>query len=206
MYARSNTIQVRQGAMDDAIAMTRDEVWPAIRDMDGCVGLSMMCDRDGNRCIVTTAWQDRAALVSSATGVAPLRQRVRDSFGTGDVDVQEWEIAVLHREHPTSEGACARMTWVRTDPGRADELLDMYRSRLMPRIQAMQGFCSLSMMVDRESGRGVGTVTFADRAALEATREESRRTREEAVVPGVDILDVTEMEVVLAHLRVPETV
>ena len=37
------------GSLDDAIAYMRDDVWPAMQDMDGCVGLSMMCDRERGR-------------------------------------------------------------------------------------------------------------------------------------------------------------
>jgi hypothetical protein len=61
-------------------------------------------------------------------------------------------------------------------------------------------------MIDRDSGRAVGTVSFTDRGSLESSREQSRMLREELASAMVDILDVMEMEVVLAHLRVPETV
>jgi hypothetical protein len=77
----------------------------------------------------------------------------------------------------------------------------------MPRIQEMTGFCSLSLLIDRDSGRAVGTIVFDSRAHLEQTREQARMLREEGVkIMGIDILDVAEMDLVLAHLRVPETV
>ena len=95
---------------------------------------------------------------------------------------------------------------MRTGPGRIDQLLDMYRSTVMPRIQGMPGFCSLSMFIDRDSGRGVGSASFDSRASLEASRQQARDIRESVTAQGVDILDVAEMDVVLAHLRVPETV
>jgi uncharacterized membrane protein len=71
----------------------------------------------------------------------------------------------------------------------------------------MPGFCSLSLLLDRDSGRAVGTVVFDGRAHLEQTREQARALREEGVrLMGIDVLDVAEMDLVLAHLRVPETV
>jgi quinol monooxygenase YgiN len=208
MYARSTTIRGNPGSLDDAIAYMRDEVWPVMQDMDGCVGLSMMCDRETGRCIATSAWADQQAMQASAEHVAPMRRHMMDRFGAGDdLEVQEWEIAVLHREHPAGDGACARITWTRADPGRVDQVLDMYRASLMPRIQEMPGFCSLSLLVDRDGGRAVGTVVLDGRAHLEQTREQARMLREEGVrIMGIDILDVAEMEVALAHLRVPETV
>ncbi|MEX5720776.1 antibiotic biosynthesis monooxygenase [Geodermatophilus maliterrae] len=208
MYARSTTIRGNPGSLDDAIAYMRDEVWPAVQDMDGCIGLSMMCDRETGRCIATSAWEDRQAMQASAERVAPMRRHLMDRFGAGDdLEVQEWEIAVLHREHPAGDGACARITWSRGDPGKADQVLDMYRTSLMPRIQEMPGFCSLSLLIDRDDGRAVGTVVFDGRAHLEESREQARTLREEGVkIMGIDILDVAEMDLVLAHLRVPETV
>jgi len=208
MYARSTPISARPGSLDDAIAYMRDEVWPALRDMDGCVGLSMTCDRETGRCIATSAWQDREAMRASAERVGPMRRSMMERFGAGrDLDVREWEIAVLHRAHTAGDGACARITWSQGDPARADQLLDAYRTSLMPRIEAMPGFCSLSMFLDRDTGRAVGTVVFDGRQHLEETREHARMLREEAVrILGIDVLDVAEMDLVLAHLRVPETV
>ncbi len=49
MYARSTTLMTNPGSIDEAIAYMSDEVWPAMRDMDGCVGLSMMCDRESGK-------------------------------------------------------------------------------------------------------------------------------------------------------------
>jgi quinol monooxygenase YgiN len=208
MYARSTTILGNPGSLDDAIAHVRDEVWPALQDMDGCVGLSMVCDRESGRCIATSAWADQQAMQASADRVAPMRRHLVDRFGTGeDLQVREWEIAVLHREHTAGDGACARITWTRSDPGAVDQVLDMYRTSLMPRIQQFPGFCSLSLLVDRESGHAVGTVVYDGRAHLEETREQARTLREEGVrIMGIDVLDIAEMDLVLAHLRVPETV
>ena len=208
MYARSTTIRANPGSLDDAIAYMHQEVWPAVQDMDGCIGLSMLCDRESGRCIATSAWEDRQAMQASAERVHPMRRHLMDRFGAGDdLEVQEWEIAVLHREHTAGDGACARITWSRGDPDRADQLLDVYRTGLMPRIQEMPGFCSLSLLLDRDSGRAVGTVVFDGRAHLEQTREQARALREEGVrLMGIDVLDVAEMDLVLAHLRVPETV
>ena len=209
MYARSTILMVYPASMDEAIAYMGDEVWPAMRDMHGCIGLSMMCDRESGKYIATSAWEDRQAMQASDEHVHPMREAMVDRFGAGvrEPEVREWEIAVLHREHAAGDGACCRITWIRTDPSRADQLLDMYRANLMPRLQEMRGFCSLSMLVDRDSGRAVGTAVFESRAALEASREQARMLREESVrVMGVDILDVAEMDLVFAHLRVPETV
>ena len=100
-----------------------------------------------------------------------------------------------------------RVTWPRIDPPRLDELLDTFRMGVLPRLEEMDGFCSASMLVDRSQGAAAGTVTFKDRASLERTRDAAAAIRERTSREiGVEFVDVAEFELVLAHLRVPETV
>jgi heme-degrading monooxygenase HmoA len=206
MYARSTTIHADPQSVEDGIAYVRDEVMPAVQKMDGCIGLSMLCDRDDGRCIVTTAWADEQAMRTSAEGVRSLRDREAEIFG-GQPEVQEWEIAVLHRMYETREGACARVIWSRADPDLVDRTVDAYRMSLMPRIEEMPGFCSISLLISRGEGRAVSATVYDTRQSMEETRELSANMRDDfAMSMGVAITEVAEMELVLAHLRVPETV
>jgi quinol monooxygenase YgiN len=206
MYARSTTIQADPQKIDDGLAHVRDTVMPAVQEMDGCVGLSMLADRDSGRCIITTAWADEEAMRSSAEGVRSIRDRAAEAFG-GQPAVQEWEIAVLHRMRDTGDGACARLVWSRAEPDHVDRTLDAYRMNLMPRLEELPGFCSVSLLVGRSEGRAVSAVTYESREAMERSREQATAMREEfATTTGVAITDVAEMDLLLAHLRVPETV
>ncbi len=206
MYARSTTIRGNPQAMDDGIAYVHDKVMPAVQQMDGFVGLSFLADRDSGRCIVATAWQTEEAMRATTDRVGPMRDRLADVLG-GPPEVQTWEIAVLHRAHEAPDGACTRVTWSRTDPANIDRVVDAYRMSLLPRLEEMDGFCSASLMMDRREGRGAGAVTYADRGLLERSRTNATAVREEfAAAMGAQILEVAEFELVLHHLRVPETV
>lgn len=206
MYARSNTARGDPRRTDDAIAYIRDEVLPAVRRMDGNIGLSMLCDRDSGRSIVTSAWESEEAMRASAEHVRPMRERYTGMMGA-QVEVHEWEIAVLHRVHEAPEGACTRVTWTRTDPARVDEVLDAYKMTLLPRLEQMGDFCSASLLVDRREGLGAGAVTLADRQALVDSRPAADANRAEFTrAMGIDVLEVAEFELAVAHLRVPETV
>ncbi|MGY1620241.1 antibiotic biosynthesis monooxygenase [Geodermatophilus sp. SYSU D00691] len=206
MHARSTTIRGNPGAAHEGTAYLRDKALPVLQDMDGFVGLSMLVERETGRFIMTSAWEDEEKMRASAERVHPMRERLVALFG-GEPEVQEWEIAVLHRAHETGDGGCGRVTWTEGDPRDLDRIVDGYKSSLMPKLQEMPGFCSCSLLVDRASGRTVGTVSFADRDALTATRESAARIREEFTrAMGRTVTDVAEMDLVLAHLRVPETV
>ncbi|MGY1731583.1 hypothetical protein ACI798_08675 [Geodermatophilus sp. SYSU D01045] len=206
MYARTTTIHGTTQAIDDAVTYMRDEVMPVVQEMDGFVGLSFLADRGSGRCIVATAWQTEEAMNATADRVRPMRDRVAEVLG-GGAEVRTWEIASLHRLHEAPAGACARVTWLRADPDRVEQLLDTFRMGVLPSLEELDGFCSASLLVDRREGAAAATVTYADRATLERTREAGTAIRERASrESGADIVDVAEFELVLAHLRVPETV
>src|SRR6202161_4640502 len=79
MYARSTTIQAQPSSIDAGVAHVRDEVMPALTQIDGCVGLSLLVDRESGRCIATTAWENEAAMRARAeqprTRAAETRRR-----------------------------------------------------------------------------------------------------------------------------------
>jgi heme-degrading monooxygenase HmoA len=171
--------------------------------LDGCVGLSMLVDRESGRCIVTSSWETREAMEASAEQVRDARGRAGEMLG-GEPQVEEWEVAVMHRVHPTHEGACCRVTWVELQGGDAERLLEDYKREVLPQIEQLEGFCSASLLVDRVTGRGCGSVAFESREAMERTREQSAKIRETGMNLAVRITDVEEFELALAHFRVPE--
>jgi quinol monooxygenase YgiN len=134
MYARSTTTLGNPKMIDDAIAYLRDEVMPAVTAMEGCIGLSMMCDRDSGRCIATSAWQTEEAMHNSESGMHDMRMRYAQMMGS-QPEVQEWEIGVLHRKHTAPEGACCRVIWSRGDPATADNVLETFRMTILPKME-----------------------------------------------------------------------
>lgn len=205
MYARTATVQGDPRAIDDGTAFLRDRVMPAVEGLPGYVGLSLLADRDSGRCIATTSWKDEAAMTGTGEQLRPLRARFAEVLG-GSVELHAWEIALLHRVHEAPDGACVRVTWTRTDPSGLDRLVEAHRTGLLPRLEQLDGFCSASLLVDRREGRAAGSVTHADRMTLERSRTDATAAGEEfAAAVDSPILEVAEFELVLAHLRVPET-
>ena len=205
MYARTTTLRADPATIDAGIAHVQSQVLPAVKDIEGYVGMSMLVDRESGRCIATTAWQSEGAMQNSAEMVKPLRDTAVDNFGAGASEVDTWEIAVVHRDHFAPEGACARITWLSGDADLADRAADIYRMAVLPRVQELAGFCSSSFMINRSTGRAVGTVVFETREHMEASRDAAMGIRAAASSEaGATIDDVAEMDVAFAHLHVPE--
>jgi quinol monooxygenase YgiN len=204
VYARSTTVLAHPDSIDAGVAHVRDEVMPVLQGMDGCIGLSMLVDRTSGNCIVTSAWQTEEAMHASEEQLRPVRERAAEMLG-GRPQIDEWEIAVLHRDHTSAPGACVRATWIQLEPQQADRIVDVYRMGLLPEIQEFDGFCSASLMVDRTSGYAVSSVTFDSREAMMRTRNLAAVLRERgAREASGEIVEVGEFELALAHLRVPE--
>jgi heme-degrading monooxygenase HmoA len=206
VFARTITLDSRPEFMDQGIAYIRDTVFPEVNTVPGCVGLSLVADRSTGRCIATSAWETEQAMRDSEAAVRPTRQRAADFLG-GAPDVDLWEIAIMHRMHPTPEGACVRSSWLRGDPADMDDMLAVFRTATLPALEGFDGFCSASLLVNRAEGRSLATIAYDSRDALMATREKADELRARtASGMGGKVEDVREFDLVHAHLHAPELV
>ncbi|ORV15344.1 hypothetical protein [Mycobacterium celatum] len=207
MYARSTTIQAQRSCIDAGIAHVRDVVMPALQELDGCVGLSLLVDRESGRCIATSSWDSEKTMHASGEQVRPLQQRAAEVFGGGTPIVDRWEIAVLHRDHRSGPGACVRATWLKIRPEQFDNAIGFYRESVLPAIEEFDGFCSASLMLDRTTCRAVSSSTFDSMEAMRRNDDRARSLRTGLLRDlGADQIDVGEFELAIAQLRVPELV
>lgn len=205
--ARSTTIMAQPARIDDGIALINDELMPMMTGIDGYLGVSLLVHRSSGRCIATTSWESEGAMRASSAQVQPVRQRLLETLGGDGLEVQEWAIAILHRDHESPAGACARVTWARPPAGQLDAAVDAFKTNVLPRLEGQAGFCSASMLIDRESGMLCGTASFDSMATVEGNRQFGADQRAKmAEQTGIEFVDVLECELAVHHLRVPELV
>jgi len=205
VYARSTTVLAKKReSIDVGIAHIRDMALPALQRMDGFVGLSLLVDRDSGRCVATSSWESKAAMRTPAGPVGVIRDRAVEILG-GTMMVGEWEILFMHRDHRSRAGACARGTWLRMDPAAIDHAVDVYKMVSIPALEALDGFCSASLLVDRASGSAMSTETYDNREAMQRNREQADAVQSAGnQETGAKVRQVCEFELAIAHLRVPE--
>jgi len=204
MHARTITLDARPGALDAGLAYIRDEVFDTVTGTPGCIGMSLVADRDSGRCIATSAWESEEAMPATEAALAPLRERGGEIMGT-TAQLEEWEIAVVHRDHPSGAGACVRSTWIQGAPADVERSIDVFKLTTLPALEEFDGFCSASLLVNRTTGRALATIAYDSRAALEAARQGASALRERTTTEmRAAVQAVQEFDLVLAHLHVPE--
>ncbi len=179
---------------------------PALQDMAGCIGVSLLVDRQSGRCIATSAWETEDAMRASADQVTPIRDRAAEMFA-GTADIDQWEIAALHRDHRSADGAGVLVTWVKVPPDQVDQGIEYYKSSVLPQLEELDGFCSASLLVDRASGRAVSSTTFDSLDVMERNRDRITALKATSMPEArAEELEECAFELALAHLRVPELI
>ena len=204
VYARSSTFDAHPSFIDEGIKHVRDTVMPALADIAGSAGMSLLVDRGSGRCIATSSWTDDEALRASEAPVRQLRDRMAEVFHA-TATVARWDIAALHRDHRSHHGAWVRVAWLDVEPGHLDRVIDVYKMSSLPAMHELAGFCSASLLVDPAAGRVVSSMTFDSTPAEDGARDavESIGTSE-IRESGARLLEVGEFELAIAHLHVPE--
>jgi hypothetical protein len=190
--------------IDLGIGFVRDEVLPDVLSTPGCVGLSLLVDHSMSRLIATSSWQDEQSMLATTESIRPLRDRLVAEVGGSAPIVEEWEIALMHRDHRSTAGSRARVSWLQGDPASIDQAVETFRT-ILPSLDDLPGFGSASLLVNRMAGRAVSTATYdsADAVAESRLRANELRTSV-ATQTGADVMEVAEFELAVAHLRVPE--
>jgi len=177
---------------------------PALEGFDGYVGLSLLVDRSSGDCITTSAWKTDETMRASTSAVREIRSRAAQTFG-GNPDVDEWEIAVIHRDHRAAADACVRVTWAKVIPDRVGPGIEMFRTTVLPALKALEGYCSASLLVSRGSGRAVSSAAYDSAEALERNRDQLDIIRASASQEtNAEVLQEHEYELAIARLHVPD--
>jgi hypothetical protein len=206
VYARTITIDARPDIVEEGIAYIRDTVAPQVMGLPGCIGMSLAVDRGSGLCIATTSWDREDAMLDSMETLRPMREQSATSFGA-TLEIAHWEVAVMHRDHRTGPGACVRSTWMQGDPADTDEAIEVFKATTLRALEGFDGFCSASLLVNRDTGRALASIAYDSREALELMRERANELRSRTTsATGGDVLEVREFDLVLAHLHVPEMV
>jgi heme-degrading monooxygenase HmoA len=208
MHGRLTRFTVkRQDAEQEAEAIRKfdENVARPAREMPGFRGIALMVDRDGEKGITISYWDDQAALDANAERTKQIRDRVvADSAGSMTVTAMETgEIVSMEREGDPRAGTFARLNTLDAKPEQIDATIAAYNAEVVPLLKSLPGFRSVVMSVNRETGQiVVGSVwnSEQDRASSEAKVADVRKKM--AATAGAPAATVELFEIIYADIPV----
>lgn len=78
----------------------------------------------------------------------------------------------------------ARVSTLQMDPERIDESIAQLEEEDVPKLQELDGFKGLTVLVERASGRVVATSYWSSKETMDAAEEAGREARERAARTG----------------------
>ncbi|MEU0053899.1 hypothetical protein [Streptomyces sp. NPDC006309] len=172
-----------------------------LEERPGYRGASVFADRVLGKIFTASWWETEEARRNSDEVMRERRAGLLEPFA-GTVAVAAYEAAVVHHLAHPLQGGGLRVTRLEFDPPDADLVIDTFRSTVVPRAESLPGLARISLLIDREGGRGVAGALFTDRTCLAASRAAMAGARHAATAKAhVDVVGLEEFEVVYADAR-----
>ncbi|MGE2833859.1 hypothetical protein [Mycobacterium sp. SMC-4] len=99
-YARVTWCKVDRSRIDSGIDLFRDRALPALEDLDGHCGTSLLVNRDTCRAVVSSAFDSAEALARHRSQMDRLRDATASEAGAEIVDEGVFELALAHLRVP----------------------------------------------------------------------------------------------------------
>jgi heme-degrading monooxygenase HmoA len=78
----------------------------------------------------------------------------------------------------------ARVSTLTMDPAKIDEVIGQLEREDLDQLKATDGFRGMTLLVDRSSGKGIGTTYWDSEAAMKAAEQIGEETRRRAADTG----------------------
>ena len=197
MYVRLTT--VKDVERFDAVArVLQEKAVPDLIGQRGFQGLTASGDRESRVVGIVSTWTTLEDLQASESVVTKLRETaVAEMGGSATVQVLE-QVYGEFKERPAA-GALLRIVNITTKPEQIDDLIERFRSVVLPSMQAEPGYVGGRFMVDRSAGRAIAGTIWADKASVQVDNERLSQRRADAAKDGIELSEPTYREVLFNH-------
>ncbi len=160
MYMRVSRVEGLKDVSQILEGVTQNTI-PVLKQQPGYVGAFIVAEPGTEVAGTVTFWQDRQAVEASEAVTAELRAKAGARAAEAGARITEtdvFEILMLERTKAPEAGAFIRVNDLSADAARIDQGLAFVRDKVHPAVRNLQGFRSISVSANRESGRTlVGT-------------------------------------------------
>jgi hypothetical protein len=197
-------INIRAGIprTGEGIAFVHGELQPKVAAIDGNRGFTMAVDRSSGRYIGLTAWTDDEAVKANMDRAAGLVSDAARRLGGGEPSIEVFDLAVAHSVKPLRVGYWGRLTRVEITVDDLDRAVPRFRDTALPLLEGYEGLAAVNLFVNRTNGVAESVIWFDSLHLLRSSKARSQEMEEllAAIFPTVKIVEVAELEVVIAEM------
>jgi hypothetical protein len=170
--------------------------------LDGNRGFTMAVDRSSGRYIGLTAWTDDEAVKANIDRDAGLVSDAAQRLGGSEPSIEEFDLAVAHSVKPVRVGYWGRFTRVEITVDDLDRVVLRFRDTALPLFEGYAGLATINLFVNRMSGVAESVIWFDSLHVLRGSKPRWQEMQKllAAVVPSLKIVEVAELEVVIAEM------
>jgi hypothetical protein len=207
MYLRVTAFKSDPAEIEAGIAYLRDKIIPSLKHVSGFLGATCVVDRDKSTGAASTLWESLEAMNKAEQAGVQARIDSEAATGIEVMDVDRFEITTLEMATPTAKvPSYTRLITAYGDPKDLDKVTQLVREQSLPKLRQQPGFRAFAAGVNRMSGRGFTSASFASAEEREASNAALMATRERAAEAGhLYGLQIDLVETVIAEIKVPTT-
>lgn len=188
--------------VDAGVGLVRDRVLPVLDQQRGFRGITVAGDRATGTLTLAVLWDSEADLAASDSAADKLRADVVEDLGGSAPTVERYEQVVsVVGDPPPGPGVKLHIRTSRSDPARLDDMVEYFRRRVLPALQAAPGFRGTRLLLDRRTGEGRLGTLWSDDESLRAWLAGTEPRRAAAAEQGTEFGQDWTLEVLLAAMR-----
>jgi hypothetical protein len=206
MYLRVTAFKSDPAKLEAGISYLREKVVPAMKQAPGFLGATCIVDREMSTGAASTLWESLEAMNKAEQLGQQARIDSEESTGVEVVDVDRFEITVLDMTGTTQVQlpSYTRLTVAYGDPATADKAIKLVRDEVLPKLKGQPGFRAFAAGINRMTGRGFTSSSWATPEQREASNavlaELRQRVADEGNLYGQQ---VNLAETVIAEVMLP---
>jgi hypothetical protein len=186
----------------EGIAFVRGEIQPEIAAMDGNNGFAMAVDHSSGRYVSVAAWTDKEALEASADRAPGLIGAVARRLKGSEPSVEVFELVFAQVAKPVRLGYWGRLTRAEIPIAHLDLAVQKFTDTATALFDRYDGLAAIILFVNRASGVAHSALWLDSLQVLHGSKSRSEELHRllAADLPGVKIVEVLELEVVIAEM------
>ena len=185
--------------IDALLASIRDSSLSALRAQRGYKGFSVSADRSAGIVGTLSLWESEADRDASDSALAKLREDAAGQFAA-DMKIDTFEDIVIEMARPPEVGSRLMVTRISMDPSKIAEIVEAFKSEVLPQIKAAPGFRSLRNMMNLETGEGLVGAIWDDDQSMQAAAEAAMARRPEGTARGVNFGETSYREILFTDM------